>query len=95
MDCPHCKKTIEWQIVIEEIRKALRAHPGAAALATAGKTEDERSGLVAWLERWRQDCGLAPADLKRRSTDQLRKMFAQAQIGSSYRAGRKWKTASR
>ncbi len=76
MDCPHCKKTIEWQIVVEEIRKALRAHPGQAALDAAGKTEDKRTELIAWLEHWRQDCRQPPTDLKGRSTDQLRKMFA-------------------
>jgi hypothetical protein len=95
MHCPHCKKTIDWEIVIRAIKNALCAHPATASgLEAAGKDNAERAELITWLERWRQDCGLPATDLKGRSTGQLRKLFAQAKIGKSYRAGRTWKVAA-
>lgn len=95
MDCPHCKETIDWETVIEEIKKALYTHSAKAASAGAGGKDNEgRARLIAWLEQWRQDCGLPVTNLKGRSTEQLGRMFAHAQLGKSYRTGRKWKTTA-
>lgn len=56
LDCPHCKKTTEWEIVIAEIKKALLVRPATPGLEAAAKGQAERAELIEWLERWRQDC---------------------------------------
>ena len=82
MDCPHCKKVIDWAAVLQELRLAL----GAAVPA-----QNERAELITWLTSWRENCGLPAITLTGRSTAQLRKAFAEAQVGKQYRLGRKWK----
>jgi hypothetical protein len=87
VNCPHCNKPIEWQVVLEELRLVLGIFPKGRV-----QPENERTSLIAWLLAWRENCGLPKIELRGRSTAQLRKMFEAAQIGKQYRLGRKWKS---
>lgn len=93
MECPHCKKSIPTKMVIEEIARALDGLAIPDTTPANATAPTERTRLIAWLEHWRQDRGLPESKLKLRSTIQLQKMYAQAQIGGNCRTGRKWKSA--
>lgn len=99
MICPHCQANIGWVSVLNELHKVLVDYQAQLAEMRCAMeehrrpsaTNTQRSDLIAWLESWRVQRGLPPANLKGRSMAQLRKMRSEASRGTGFRLGRKWK----